>query len=111
MSDTRARVVGLAEHVAAAGIGTWSPDGMFTPRQTGITTKDMPASPDRVIAISPYSTTNELQGETIQPVQFRCRGSEGKPLDSDDLADALYQLLHGAQNLNLGPVAVKLAWR
>lgn len=110
MATTTDLLTGLAEHLAAAGIGTWSVTGNFTAAQTAITHKIMPATPDRAIVLSPYTVSNDLHGGTTQGLQVRTR-MPGRPTDVDDLDDAIYAELHGREDLILGGVPVVLLWR
>lgn len=111
MGRTADLTVGLAEFLASAGIGTWSPSGVFSSGQTAITTKAVPPSPDRVVALTPYTVTDEVRGHRVQGMQVRTRGMPGQPLDVDDLDDAVYAELHAREGLVLGGVKVHLAYR
>ncbi|WP_131104026.1 minor capsid protein [Ornithinimicrobium sufpigmenti] len=108
---TRRLTVGLAEHLHAHWLGTWSPVGVFLKGATGITTKAVPPQPDRIIALTPYTVADTVEGHRVQGMQVRTRGAQYDPLDVDDLDDAIYQLLHGAEGLVLGGVKVHKAYR
>ena len=99
-------ITGLAEHLAAAGIGVWRPDDPIGDDETAIVARDIPARPDRLITLAPYPVggTPGLADVTVG-VQIRLRGLTD-PLDVDDLADAVYELLDGAYGLRLGGIAV-----
>lgn len=101
----------LGEHLAAAGVGTWRPDGVYTAAETGIFVQAMPASPDRAVVVSPYPVagTAHLSDVTLG-LQVRCRGGKD-PRDVQSLADEVYDALHGARGLVLGPARVALLWR
>lgn len=108
MSSPTDLVVGLAEHLHAAGLGVWDPTGRFpglTPEQAAITLKLMPAEPAWVIAITPYLPTDDLVGGRVQRIQIRTR-APGMPTAVDDLEDAIYQALHGLCDVTLGGVPV-----
>lgn len=111
MATTTDLFVGLAEHLAAAGIGTWRVTGLYAKDETGILIGAMPASPDRVIVLTPYPVTRELDGSTLQGIQVRTR-APGLPTAVNDLDEAIYAELHGRESLTLGGVQVSLIeWR
>jgi hypothetical protein len=94
--------------IAAAGLGIdYDPDAVYTPDQTGILMKVMPADPDRVVVLNAV-----WQGDNITlpagqcMVQVRGRGLPGQPLDVDDLLDPIKTILHGSTNLIFGGVTV-----
>ncbi|MFD6094577.1 minor capsid protein [Oerskovia sp. NPDC060338] len=112
MGFTSDLLTGLAEHLANAGIGlTWRPTGVYTAGETGILLQTVPPTPDRVVVLTPYPVTAGARSDVVQGVQVRCRATPGSPTPVLDLDDAIYNVLHGAENLHLGPVVVAHAWR
>ncbi|WP_127572784.1 minor capsid protein [Georgenia faecalis] len=102
--------VALGEYLHALGVGVWSPSGALPRDAVGITVKAMPAQPDSVIVLSPYPVTGSGASDVTLGMQIRCRAG-GLPTAVDDLADHIYDALHGARNLQLGPARVALVWR
>lgn len=104
-------VEGMAALLAAAGAGTWSPGGTYTDGQTGITVGVIPQAPDRIICLSPYPVDDPpgLLDVTVA-VQVRVRGTTD-PRVVQDIADAVYDALHGAQPGQLGGVLVAQVFR
>lgn len=105
-------VTGLAERIAAAGIAQWNPAGVYAATLTTpvITQRALPDRPDRAIAITAYNDTDTDDAglsDVTALVQFRTRGTTD-PRSVDDLADAVFDDLHGAWGLTLGtgPAAV-----
>lgn len=95
-------LTGLAQHLAAAGVGTWNPNGVYTSAQTGIVLGAVPPSPDRVITLTGYGVTdNPTHADTVTGVQVRCRWAGADPRPVDDLADQVFDLWHGAGPLTL----------
>lgn len=105
-------ITGLAQHLAAAGIGVWRPAGVYTVGETAILYRAVPQSPDRVVTLAPYPVATTYQGlaDVTVGVQARIRGTTD-PRDCDALGDALYELLDSATNLRLGGVAVVQIYR
>ncbi|MBD5787109.1 hypothetical protein IF650_13055 [Cellulosimicrobium terreum] len=107
MGWTSDLLIGLAEHLADVVPDlAWRPSGTYTPGEVGVVLGAMPATPDRVVVLTAYPVTGSGLSDVVQGVQVRCRGTRGSPTDGGDLDDAVYTALHGAQNLNLGGVAV-----
>lgn len=112
MGWTTNLITGLAEYLAANGVGTWRPSGTYASGETAITVRGVPAQPDRLITLSAYPLDAGYPGlaDTTVGVQFRLRGTTD-PRVCDDLADALFDLLDSATHLTLGGVHVVLVLR
>lgn len=96
MGWTNTLMTGLAELLAAAGVGVWNPNGVYAATDIGITVGVVPQSPEQVVCLTPYQV-DDLPGmvDVTQGVQIRCRGNTD-PRVVQDLADAVYDALHGA---------------
>lgn len=99
-------LTGLAEHLAAAGIADWDPNGTYpaAPPRPVIVFRALPDKPDRVIALAMYGDVDLDDAglnDVVAAVQVRTRGTTD-PRDADDIADAVWELLHGAEMLRLG---------
>jgi hypothetical protein len=101
-------LAGMAQHLQTAGLGTWSPSGVYTVGQTGITIRAVPDSPDRLITLAAYPLGTNLPGmaDHLLGVQVRLRAGPD-PRDCDDLADAVFDLLDGVSGLVWGGIPVK----
>ena len=108
MSMTRDLFTGLATTIAGAGIGTYRSDGSaYLPGETAIVFHDTPPSPDRVIMLMIVPLTDEAVLPTGKwLVQCYFRGLPGQPLDTEDLGDAVFNLLQAAGGLILGSVSI-----
>jgi hypothetical protein len=112
MAWTSDLLTGAAEYLAAAGVGVWSPTGTYTDTDTGIVIGRMPATPDRAIVLALYDVDTTSLSHVLAGLQVRCRGPRtSDPRPVSDLADAVYEALHGAQHVTLGGVRVPLIWR
>jgi len=94
-------LTGLAVYIAAGGIeATYSPT--YTALQTGIVLGDVPQEPDRVITLTAYGVSDDPSlSISVLGVQIRCRADGRDKRKSDDLADAIFNLLHGVTHLTL----------
>jgi hypothetical protein len=105
-------ITGIAELLAAAGVGEWRPSGpAYTADEVGILMRAIPQQPDRVITLSPYPVTSPVgMADIVQGVQVRCRGTTD-PRVCEDLADTTFDLLDSASRLTLGGVSVVQIYR
>lgn len=104
--------VGIAEHLAAAGIVRWQPEGAYPPAGLPpVFLRALGDAPDIAVALAPYSDP-ELEdaglSNVVQAVQLRSRGDRD-PTTADDLADAIWTEIHGAEMLRLGTGAAQIA--
>lgn len=104
-------LTGCAEHLASHGVGVWRPTGVYTAGETGITILVTPASPDRIITLSPYDvTTNPGGSDVIQGLQVRVRAGRD-PREALDLADHVRRVWHGQGGLDWSGIHVAYLWR
>jgi hypothetical protein len=96
-------VTGIAELLAAAGVGEWAPNTVRTGTPVPwITLSNMPETPDQVICLTPYDAGQaSAMTDTIPAVQVRTRGDRVSGT-SLDLQDAVYDVLHGRRRTLLG---------
>lgn len=105
-------VVGLAQFLAAAGIGTYRPAGGYLASETAIVFGDLPTAPDRAVGIGVYGAVDEgsVPLSSLR-VQFLCRGSRDDSLDPGEVAGAIFTVLQGLQHQDFGAAHVNLAQR
>lgn len=95
-------LTGLAQHLAAAGVGVWNPAGVYTAGQAGIVLGAVPPAPDRIITLTGYGVTDDpTLADTVTGVQVRCRWAGADPRLVDDLADQVFDLWQGSGPLTL----------
>lgn len=99
-------LAGLAEHLAADGVGLWRPTGTYAAGETGIVIAAMPPDPERIVCLTMYPVAAmAATADVTVAVQVRTRAGKD-PRDVDDLADAVWQTLHGAAHLMWGGIPV-----
>lgn len=107
-------LTGLAEYLAAAGIGVWRPPEQsepYGPDDVAIVLGAMPAEPERAIVLAAYPVSEGLALANVRVgVQVRTRAGND-PRDVQDLDDAVWEQLHGATGLVLGGVDVVQVFR
>jgi hypothetical protein len=99
---------GLGAMLASASVATFRSNGTaYLASETAVTFKDLPATPDRVVCLSPFGASMDQPVITYgqQRIQLMFRGTVD-PTDVDTLADAAFAALHGATNLTFGAVHV-----
>lgn len=93
---------GLAADLVTASLGTWSETVAYTSGQTGITLRDMPQTPDRIICLSAYGVSDDPSlSDSVLGVQVRCRWGGEDPCPADDLADLIFKRWHGMRAVTL----------
>lgn len=101
---------GIAGLLADAGVGVFRPDGVVANPETGIFRGVMPDQPDRALGLTAYPVEDTDLTDAITGVQIRIRA--GRDPDAiDDLADAVFDVLHNRRHYHLGSVRVVLSWR
>lgn len=99
-------LTGLAQHLAAAGVASWYGTDPFpdAPPLPPVALRTLPDRPDRAFALDAYvevETEDADLSDVTTAVQLQTRGTKD-PGDVDDLADAAWDVLHGARMLTLG---------
>jgi hypothetical protein len=113
MSWTSDLLIGIAEHLHAEGVGTWTPTGVYASGQTGIYIAVMPpgsttsSSHDRAIVLTDYDPNGGTTGgDTSMRLQVRCRGLRNDPLSAIAIKDAVRLALEGLDAVQFGAVTV-----
>lgn len=113
MSWTSDLLTGLAEHLAAQGVGTFNPTGVYASGQTGIYYAVMPPGDetdpgwDRAIVLTDYDPNGGNNSGDVAPrVQVRCRGLRNDPLSATTIRDAVYDAIDGLAHVTFGSVEV-----
>lgn len=110
-------IVGLAEHLAAAGLGTWRPTGAYLASEIAIVDRGIPQTPDQLITLADYvvsgSARSGLADMTVG-IQIRLRGT-ADPRVVSDLGAEIFDLLDqsGQQTWGTAPRQVSIVdvWR
>lgn len=94
---------GIAGLIAGASIATYNASGVYTSGQTGIYMVAVPDAPNRIVTLTFVAQGDDPSlpyGQAM--VQILSRGNVGDPMDTEVLADSIFNLLHGSQNLQYG---------
>lgn len=95
-------VAGVAQLIAAAGLGVWRPDGTpYGQGETAVVDSTVPEQPDRLIVLTAYQVDDELGTDSIVGLQVRTRTPGPDPRPCRDLDDALFALLHARTHMQL----------
>ncbi|WP_432182033.1 minor capsid protein [Streptomyces sp. NBC_00063] len=110
MTYTSALLGGIAVLLSEAGIGVYQPDSVIEDPATGIFRGVMPASPERALGLTAYPVQDTHLTDATTGIQIRMRA--GRDPDAvDDLADAVFEVLHNREHFKAGAVHVELSWR
>ncbi|GII84599.1 hypothetical protein Ssi03_25890 [Sphaerisporangium siamense] len=101
MSWTTDLLVAFAAQLDDAGAGTWrAPPATYQPGDVPIMLGALPPAPDKAIALAAYgadqSTDDPVSPDGTLGLQVRMRGTDD-PHSADDLADAVFNALHGLE--------------
>ena len=101
MSFTRDLLAGLKAHLVSQGITA-----------TIVIGQDLPSSPDEALALNLYDSEDFVEvARSDVRVQAMCRGVANDSLDSADVADQIFDILHGLEGLWIGELHVTLCSR
>lgn len=101
MSFTRDLLLGLRLHLIAQGVTA-----------TIVVGGDLPSSPDEAIALNLYDAEDLVEAARSDVrVQAMCRGKAGDSLSGADVADQVFDILHGAEGLWFDDLHVAQCYR
>lgn len=101
-----ALISGLADDLAGNTVCIWRPHGVYQADEVGIAAGDLPAEPDRAVAIRVYGFVSDGQGDETVRVQVRVRGFPHDLASCEDTADAIRDRLSFLERVNIGGYAV-----
>lgn len=105
-------LTGLAEMLNDAGIGVWNPTGVYTADQVGITLSAVPQEPDQLIVLTARPISDDpVLNDSITAVQIRHRGLPNNPRGVLDRDDAVFDLIQGIHDTEIGGLPIVVAWR
>jgi Bacteriophage minor capsid protein len=111
MTWTRALTEGLAQFLENHDVGTFNSSGV--PYQTGataITVDYLPASPDKVVTLTLYSSAEDpTQADAEASLQIRVRGTKD-PRVAMDMGDAAFDALQNLPRALIGGSVVAGCW-
>ncbi|WP_433426349.1 minor capsid protein (plasmid) [Microtetraspora malaysiensis] len=112
---TRDLLTGFAVLLAEHDVGTWIPSGKYGEDQIAITIGGLPAKPDTAITLAVYGVgqagDDVEQADSSVQLQARMR-AKTDPRVVDDLADGVFDVIHGLASVRLSTgVLVLLARR
>lgn len=105
---------GVAQYLAAQGVGTYRSDGSaYLTTETAIVFGELPVAPDRVIALSLYGgPADEVKSNLSHPrLQLMMRGAAENTLDVGDLATQAFAALQGIESMDFGSAHLVQCYR
>lgn len=103
-------LTGLGEYLHAENVGRWSPTGTYGPNDVAITIDELPASPDKAIALGLYPVEDTGTTDTIQGLQLYIRGGHDR-ISAKDITDRAFDALHDLQDVVIGGIPIVRIWR
>lgn len=94
-------VISLAQILADANVGLWTPGVAYPAGSTGIFYGQIGTTPNRAIGLTLYDTRDDLSGISgPRRVQARYRGEPDAPTDADDLAQEVFDVFQGLMRVS-----------
>lgn len=109
MGFTTNLLTGIGEYLHAQNVGNWY--GPYGTNDVAITAYALPASPNKAVALTPYTVTDSGGTDSVQAFQFRVRGAPGDRQSATDVLDRIFDTLHGLEHTTIGGVPVVRVWR
>lgn len=101
----RQLLTGLAKQLDSWGVGRYLEQGTFPADAVAVVLLSHPESPPQSVALTTYSKQSAVElDDEVTGLQIRCRGKAGARSGGMDLADLVFDRLHGATGLDLGGV-------
>ena len=95
-------LTGVAQLLAAAGVGVWRDTGAYAATETGIVLDVIPQDPDQIITLSDYDISDDpTLSDSVIAVQVRTRWGGQDPRPVKDLDGAIFDALHGLESVTL----------
>lgn len=106
MAGLRTRMLkGFAQLIDMHTNAVWLESGSYAEGVIGITIQAVPERPDGVVTLSAYSVTDDpALSDSVIGLQVRVRRGGANPTPTNDLADELFDLLHGLSDFELPAV-------
>lgn len=110
MSHTPDLLKGVAELLAAAGVGVYDEGGVLPAGATALVLGPVPDEPTAVIGLTPYPVLDDDSTDAVTAIQAAMRAGTD-PTTVLTLADAVFDVLHARRNYLVRGVRVELSWR
>jgi len=104
-------ITALAQLMNDLGIGIFRTSGTYTSTETAITIDQLPADPDRAIAIALYPVSDAGNTDSIVGIQLRIRGPRNDRRFVKDTTDRIFDSLHDLQQTTWGTTPVVRVYR
>ncbi|MEV1079870.1 minor capsid protein [Streptomyces sp. NPDC050211] len=101
---------GIGGLLMETAVGIFDPNAVIQDPDTGIFRGVMPDTPERAIGLTAYPVQDDDTTDAITGVQARMRA--GRDPDAiDDLADAVWDVLHNRRSYRLNGIYIALSYR
>lgn len=107
MSREKDIVVAVGEQLETAGVGVWG--SSFAVNDVALVFGSLPQGPVKAVGLTPYSVSNDDQGNYIIGLQMSIRaGDLGAALD---IRQAIFEFLDHRASFDAGGHHIIVAWR
>ncbi|MFE0036839.1 minor capsid protein [Streptomyces sp. NPDC059015] len=110
MSHTPDLLTGVAELLAAEGVGVYDDDSVLPAGATALVLGPVPDEPASVVGLTPYPVSDDDSTDAVTAIQAAMRAGTD-PTTVLALADAVFDALHNRRNYLVRGVHVEVSWR
>ncbi|MCQ1951619.1 minor capsid protein [Arthrobacter sp. zg-Y859] len=100
----------VGEYLGAKGAGRWLATGTYKATDVAITIDELPATPDRGIAMSLYDVEDTPGTDSVVGLQLWIRGAKNKT-SAKETKDAVFDALHNLQAVTWAGIPIVRIWR
>ena len=104
-------ITAAGQYLAAKGAGRWLTSGTYAATDVAISIDELPASPDRGIAMSLYDVEDTPGTDSVVGLQLWIRGAAKNKASAKETKDAVFDALHNLQDVTWAGIPIIRIWR
>lgn len=104
-------LTGVGELLDTAGVGRWLTSGTYVATDVAITIDQLPTGHAQAVTMGFYPVEDSAGTDSIVGIQFWIRGSPKNRQSAKNIADGLFNALHGLESTNIAGIPIIRIWR
>lgn len=104
-------LTGIGQLLDTAGVGKWLTAGTYAADDVALTIDQLPSGHAQAVAMALYPVEDSAGTDSIVGVQFWVRGKPKDRLSSKNIADSLFDALHGIESTTIAGIPIIRVWR
>jgi hypothetical protein len=105
---TTTLLTAAGEYLDAENVGAWNPPYLATDTVISI---DTFGTADKAIALATYAVTDDATTDSVIGLQLWIRGAPKTRTSAKDIADRVFDALHGLERVDWGGIPIVRIWR